>query len=215
MYRSSDLLQEPIDGLEPPTYRLQGDCTAFVLYRLVNMAQNRSLRHTRFIRPPLFWLHKKAVHIGNHKRYDFQTPTVGFEPTDLSAPLFSKQFAYNHLHTLAYPLIKPPVLLKALYTSGDFPELPTTTPHGQWSYLSGKVFLQDFASRLRILLGGKQPIIWIEQMTHGLQIRYSTTELYRLSRAVPLSTDCPLLRFFLWQFFWDSHQKTLLQRLRN
>lgn len=34
MYRSSELLQEPIDGIEPPTYRLQGDCTAFVLYRL-------------------------------------------------------------------------------------------------------------------------------------------------------------------------------------
>lgn len=35
------------------------------------------------------------------------TPTVGFEPTYLSAPLFSRQFAYNHLHTLAYSLIKP------------------------------------------------------------------------------------------------------------
>ena len=33
MYRSSELLQEPIDGLEPPTYRLQDDCTAIVLYR--------------------------------------------------------------------------------------------------------------------------------------------------------------------------------------
>ena len=29
------------------------------------------------------------------------TPTVGFEPTDLSAHLFSGQLAYNHLHTLA------------------------------------------------------------------------------------------------------------------
>ena len=59
MYRSSELLQEPIDGLEPPTYRLQGDCTAIVLYRLVNMAQNRSLHHTRFISPPLFDYTKK------------------------------------------------------------------------------------------------------------------------------------------------------------
>lgn len=34
MYRSSELRPKPIDGLEPPTYRLQGDCTAIVLYRL-------------------------------------------------------------------------------------------------------------------------------------------------------------------------------------
>ena len=27
-------IRKPIDGLEPPTYRLQGDCTAIVLYRL-------------------------------------------------------------------------------------------------------------------------------------------------------------------------------------
>lgn len=29
-------------------------------------------------------------------------------------------------------------------TSGDFPELPTTAPHGLWSYLSEKVFSQGF-----------------------------------------------------------------------
>ena len=34
-------------------------------------------------------------------REPYYTPVVGFEPTDLSAPLFSRQFAYNHLHTLA------------------------------------------------------------------------------------------------------------------
>lgn len=61
IYRCTDYLLrlratriKPIDGLEPSTYRLQVDCTAIVLYRLMNMAQNRSLRHTRFIRPPLF-----------------------------------------------------------------------------------------------------------------------------------------------------------------
>ena len=34
MYRSYELQPKPIDGLEPPTYRLQGDCTVIVLYRL-------------------------------------------------------------------------------------------------------------------------------------------------------------------------------------
>lgn len=43
------------------------------------------------------------------------TPTVGFEPTDLSAHQFSRLLAYNHLHTLAYSLIKPPSALR-LYT---------------------------------------------------------------------------------------------------
>lgn len=88
------------------------------------------------------------------------TPTVGFEPTDLSAPLFSKQFAYNHLHTLAYPLIKPPVrfdtrlVRTSYYTSRDFPELPTTTPHGLWSYLSGKVFYRIWlVGRVSCLVG--------------------------------------------------------------
>ena len=27
-----------------------------------------------------------------------------------------------------------------IFTSGNLPESPTTTPHGQWSHLSGKVF---------------------------------------------------------------------------
>lgn len=79
------------------------------------------------------------------------TPTVGFEPTDLSAHQFSRLLAYNHLHTLAYSLIKP----LCQNTSGNLPESPTTATHGLWSYLSGKVFSQDFASRLRILSSGK------------------------------------------------------------
>ena len=33
-------------------------------------------------------------------------------------------------------------------TSGDFPELPTTAPHGLWSYLSEKVFFAGLSSRL-------------------------------------------------------------------
>lgn len=64
------------------------------------------------------------------------TPTVGFEPTDLSAHQFSRLLAYNHLHTLAYSLIKP----LCQNTSGNLPESPTTATHGLWSYLSGKVF---------------------------------------------------------------------------
>lgn len=85
------------------------------------------------------------------------TPTVGFEPTDLSAHLLSKQLAYNHLHTLAYPLIKPLVQLiyhvgvALSFTSRNLPELPTTATHGLWSYLSGKVFLQGSSAGISCL----------------------------------------------------------------
>ena len=43
-------------------------------------------------------------------------------------------------------LEKPPVRFMTrpvrtpYHTSGNLPESPTTTPHGQWSHLSGKVF---------------------------------------------------------------------------
>ena len=42
MYRSSELPQEPIDGLEPPIYRLQSDYTAIVLYRLSRKGKHSS-----------------------------------------------------------------------------------------------------------------------------------------------------------------------------
>ena len=70
-----------------------------------------------------------------------------------------------------------------------------------------EVFLQDSASRLHILFGGKTDNPnWTDD--YGVQIHCFATKLYRLSRAVPLSTDYPLLRFFLWQF-WGSHQKNI------
>ena len=42
-----------------------------------------------------------------------------------------------------------------LYYFYGTPELPTTAPHGLWSYLSGEVFLQNFSSRLNILFCGE------------------------------------------------------------
>jgi hypothetical protein len=42
-----------------------------------------------------------AVWIQQDKPLAKVAPTVGFEPTDLSAHLFSRQLAYNRLHTLA------------------------------------------------------------------------------------------------------------------
>ena len=40
MCAPSRSLQGPIDGLEPPTHRLQGDCTSIVLYRHVRFIWN-------------------------------------------------------------------------------------------------------------------------------------------------------------------------------
>ena len=116
-------------------------------------------------------------------------PTVGFEPADLSAPLFSKQFVYNHLHTLAYPLIKPPVrfdtrlVRTSYYTSGDFPELPTTTPHGLWSYLSGKVFY-------RILLVGCVSCLVEKQARSDSNTYLAVLETAVLPIKLP-TYDCP------------------------
>lgn len=36
--------RRPIDGLEPPTHRLQGDCTTIVLYRLSHQFYNEGSR---------------------------------------------------------------------------------------------------------------------------------------------------------------------------
>ena len=60
------------------------------------------------------------------------------------------------------------------------------------------------------------PVIWVAARAdnpgrtddYGVQIHCFSTKLYRLSRAVPLSTDRPLLRFFLRQFS-GSHQKNI------
>ena len=80
IYRCTDYLLrlratriKPIDGLEPPTYRLQGDCTAFVLHRLMNVLTNRSYQHTRLIRPPLPVFTVNAVHIQDYERYNLRS----------------------------------------------------------------------------------------------------------------------------------------------
>ena len=76
----------------------------------------------------------------------------------ISRLLGSEKYLYLHLFSKCryavpaenHPHIKPPVrfitkLVRThLITSGDIPESPTTTPHGLWSYLSGKVFIKVF-----------------------------------------------------------------------
>ena len=52
------------------------------------------------------------------------------------------------------------------HTSWDFPELPTTTPHGQWSHLSGKVFYKILLVGCFILFGGKMTLTGIEPVLH-------------------------------------------------
>ena len=107
-------------------------------------------------------------------------PTVGFEPTDLSAHQFSRLLAYNHLHTLAWfpykTTLKASSQLGQLSynrTSGNLPESPTTAPHGHWSYLSGKVFSQDFLAGWFILFSGKMDAKGLEPVTAELWARCS------------------------------------------
>lgn len=52
---------------------------------------------------------------------------------------------------------------------GIFQNYRLLLAHGLWSYLSGKVFSQDFASRSRILFGGKQLMVRIELTITVLQ----------------------------------------------
>ena len=68
------------------------------------------------------------------------------------------------------------------------------------------------------------PAIWVVARAdnpsrtddYGVQIHCFSTKLYRLSRAVPLSTDCSLLRFFkMNNFSRDSATKTLQQAISD
>ena len=53
MYRSSELLQKPMDGLEPPVLFLQGICTAIVLHRLIrDILKKGGLNETKKERTP-------------------------------------------------------------------------------------------------------------------------------------------------------------------
>ena len=71
-----------------------------------------------------------------------------------------------HYSTIPYPPYKTTLktssqLGQSSYLSyfRGFSRITDTTPHGQWAYLSGKVFSQDFASRL------SYPVRW--KTAHG------------------------------------------------
>lgn len=96
------------------------------------------------------------------------TPTVGFEPTDLSAHQFSKLLAYNHLHTLAYSLVKP--LLTLCYLLGmpplsHFRESSRITDYHfltAFGLISLEKFFTGLAKWVSILFSGKMTLAGIE-----------------------------------------------------
>ena len=49
-----------------------------------------------------------------------------------------------------------------IFTSGNLPESPTTTPHGQWSHLSGKVFYMTLLVGCAIMSSGKMEMAGLE-----------------------------------------------------
>ena len=52
-----------------------------------------------------------------------------------------------------------------------------------------------------------KPITWIEQVTYGVQIRYSTTELYRLSRGNSVPLYFPSVTVLFATVFWIASEK--------